>query len=397
MRRWSPILVLVAACDVPKPEIELYLSTGPAQECPAASCDEISLTCDSYLSIRVIDPEHPTTAFISQCEQITPNNRRDLCALSRISLEPIELPYRDFEVQVAVFPAEMITFDEATGAPRCPTGTTYDATDGFPIGTSSDPLPAIGGRAYYRTGDETIAVTLGCTDLAKLANPTCEGIAAVHARATVDDFDTHVSVDATEANRLSVSVGEPVDADPDVVLNPGNVATLERTTANPPAWAGDIEQLFNEHACVAVLDAEAQSTYTVSCVKADLLDDEVDLLGSRLTKTSLDGILGALGLTSVPVQGLTIGVVLDRGQPVGGLVVSAPGATVEYLSSNRTSVGGSSTTPGARGGVFVSRDAPFGTVFTTSRLAATASGIGGRIANKVTIVVLDVGTEIQPN
>ena len=107
-------------------------------------------------------------------------------------------------------------------------------------------------------------------------------------------------------------------------------------------------------------------------------------------------VLDALSLSQFPLDGMTVGVVIDGGTPVGGQVVSAPGATIEYLSSDRSTVGGTMTSGGPNGGVFVSRDAPFGTTFLTNRLGVTATKLGGLIQNKVTVVVLDLsnpGTE----
>jgi hypothetical protein len=298
----------------------------------------------------------------------------------------------DLEVQVALYPESMITTDPMTGADVCPSDTQYDAVNGFPI--ESEVSPAAGGRAFYRPGDETIFVTLGCTNLEAVNDAACVGVANVHVAASIDNFDTGLTVDPAQADHLSVGVGEPRSFGGTYVLNPGDITPLDRTVNFPPAWGTDVDHLFNTYACLSVLDDAAMSTTAVTCRAAAVTDGEIEFTGkpagARLTKPSLDQILSALSLT-FPSQGLTIGVVLDRnGDPLAGQVVSAPGATVQYLSSDRKSIVGTSTSGGVLGGVFVSTDAPFGTLFTTSipTPSSIATAIGGRIEGKVTLAIL---------
>jgi hypothetical protein len=388
--------VALCACDVPQAQLELALSPGPAQECPSTDCLDIPMPCAAWISIRVIDPAAPTTPYFSQCEKLAKNSKSDLCAIGTVDLAPHELPLRDLEVQVAVYPDSAITFD-ADNAPICPTGVTYDAASGFPVPTTS--TPALGGRSYYRPGDDHVTVTLGCTNLELIDNDTCIGMATTHVVATVDDFDTHVSVSTPEANRLALAVGEPRTIGVEYELTPGDVEPLALVpSVLPPAWSGE-SGLLAAHACLTVLDDTPQSTTTLTCRTASVLDDTIDFTsipGVRLTKSALDQILAALA-TPFPADGLTIGVVLDaNGNPRGGIAVQMPNPpdgiapTIRYLSSDRTSAGGTVTSSGLGGGVFVSTDAKFGQMFTATvgSPPQTVTALGGRIAGKVTIVVL---------
>ena len=113
--------------------------------------------------------------------------------------------------------------------------------------------------------------------------------------------------------------------------------------------------------------------------------------GVRLSKAALDQMLAALSLTSFPVHGLTIGIVLDpSGNSVANQVVTPSAGTVQYFAADRANVGGAKTTSS---GVWVSTDAPFGTTFSTfgGTPPTTVQRIGGLIDGKVTIVVLQFG------
>lgn len=398
MMRLAILLVALVACETPVPSLRIRLTEGPSQSCGTTSCSEVPLACKTWLSIRIIDPADPMAPFLSQCQPLSQTGDRDLCSVARVDLDPTPLPITDLEVQIALYPESMITKDPVTNEDICPSSTEYDAVNGFPI--ESEMAPALGGRAYYRPGDEIVTVTLGCTNLELVNDPTCVGLSTVHVSATVEDFDLTASVTEFEADRLSVGVGEPRSQNTVFVLNPGDVTALRRAVRAPPSWATDVP-LFTSTACLTVLDDAPQSTTAVTCTAASVVDDIVEFAGDptgvRLTKTSLDRILQALSLSQVPMQGMTIGIVLDRnGVPLPNQVVAAAGSTVLYLSSDRSSVAGSSTSGGPLGGVFISLDAPFGTTFSTSGGTPnqTPAALGGRIENKVTIVVLKFSAPI---
>lgn len=405
MKAWPYILLVLAACEAPDASLEIALSAGPAQECPSTNCGDIPMTCTSWISIRILDPAVPETPLQYTCEQLADRDRDDLCAIGTVELERRELPLKELEIQVAIFPADMITIDPDTLQPVCPTDVSYDAANGFPIARPGGNVPALGGRSFYHPGDDTMFVTLGCTDLEKIHNDACIGMTSVDISATVDDFDTHVSVGQFEANRLSVSVGEPRAAGTEYELNPSDLEPLSRETALPPSWRGDTG-LFTQYACLSVLDDTPQSTTTLTCQTASVLDEILDFTsrpGVRLTKQTLDEILAALSLAQFPAEGLTIGIVLDvNGNPRQGIKVETMSSepmitpTIRYLSSDRTTVDGTVTSSGQRGAVFVSTDAPFGTVFSAKVEPPfqQVEALGGRVAGKVTIVVLQFSDPI---
>jgi hypothetical protein len=74
------------------------------------------------------------------------------------------------------------------------------------------------------------------------------------------------------------------------------------------------------------------------------------------------------------------------------MVVTSAVGNVRYLTGqNMLSATSTSST-----GIFVAPDAPFGTMFSTSGPGRpTVTGIGGNVAGKITVVVLQVGNQ-QP-
>jgi len=393
------LAIVLAACDPPAPLMRLRLDDGAGQ-CPSTDCAMVPMTCRTWISIRVVDPSDPTAPYLSQCEEVPQDRKKDMCSLASVELKTDSLPLTTLEVQVSLFPEEMIGTDPMTGDPICPANTKYDATTGFPI--ASGETPAVGGRSFYRPGDEKVVVNLGCTDLESIAS--CGGAGAVTATAQVIDFDSRVISIAP----ISVAVGEPAPADPFWVLPSMQLDPLE--PAPGPSWIGTREKAFQNWACLSVLDDAPQSTSSVVCRQAgsgdaivswpnpaDAVPGKRASAGVRLSKAALDQMLSALSLAAFPTNGLTIGLVLDQnGLPVRDQTVTAvaPGApgppvTIEYFDDFRSTIGGTRTTTS---GAWASVDAPFGTIFSASSGAGfPVTRVGGAIVGKVTIVVLQYG------
>lgn len=400
MIRLALVAVLLAACDPPTPFLRLRLDDG-AGLCPSTDCMEVPMTCKTFISIRVVDPADPTAPYISQCEEVPPDRKKDMCSLSSIELDTTKLPLQTLEVQIALFPESMIGTDPITGDPLCPVGTSYDAATGFPV--ASDETPAVGGRSFYRPGDDKVTVTLGCTDLGAING--CSGAGAVAVSAQVNDFDSRV----TFTGPMTVSVGAPVPSAEFYILPTMRLQTLD--PAPGQTWAGSVDDPFMSYACLAVLDDAPQSTTTLVCREATAGDTLVTWpnpsdatpgkragAGVRLSKAALDQLLAALSMQSFPEHGVTIGLVLDRnGDAVPNQMVAAtapvgstrPPPTVQYFSIDRSMVGGTRTTGS---GVWASTDAEFGTTFSaTSGVGLPVTRIGGQIDGRVTIVVLQFG------
>lgn len=389
--------LVLAACSPPSPELHLRLDDSTVGQCPSPDCMAVPIRCKTFMGIRIVDPAEPLVPYLTQCEEVPPNNKKNLCSIGGVNLKDQSLPLRDLEVQVALFPESMITRD-GNGDPVCPADTRYDASSGFPV--ASEVTPAVGGRTFYHPGDDKVVVPLGCTNLELIQG--CGGGGAIPVTAQVNDFDSGV----TFTGEISVSVGEPVINDPFHVLGSSQLHVLEPMPGR--RWTGNIDHAFPNFACLAVLDDAPQSTTSVVCrramasdmalswprVPSDLeLDDELRVgSGVRLSKAALDQLLAALSLSSFPTHGLTIGIVLDKnGNPVANQMVTSLDGSIVYLSSSRTSVGGTRT---SASGVFASLDAPFGTVFTAvgGTPMRAHSRVGGNIDGKITIVVLQFTT-----
>lgn len=376
----------VAACGTPAPQLRIRFAGSSSQACPSADCDRVPLPCDAVMSIRIIDPDDPTHAYLDQCTSVPPNLGYNACSLRGVDLEPMPIPVRDAEVQIAVFPRSALPAGE-NGDPVCPKDTQYSAADGYPVEQS--PAPALGGSAFYHPGDEIVSVTLGCTNLSPAqAGAACTSTGTGSITATVDDFDTRLPVTSGPqgvARALYVWVGEPRSLDGQVVLGPLDTVPLHLDGGAPPTWSAAGSREFNQHACVEVLEDVAQATATLRCTPVPV----AELKGTRLAKKTLDSVLGSLSLSEVPDEGLTIGIVVDTLlRPAPGYVVTPP---VTYLSPGGVAGGTTTSTTG----IFVSRDAPFGTTFSAAGANATVPAIGGLVAGKVTIVFVPLADPAQ--
>ncbi|MGH2897670.1 MAG: hypothetical protein ACRDMZ_03275, partial [Solirubrobacteraceae bacterium] len=325
-----------------------------------------------------------------------------MCSLGGVELEPQTLiPVTDLIVEVAVFPASMIPSDPKTGELQCPQHIKYSGANGFP--QENSPAPVLGGRAFYHPGDATVNVTLGCTDLAMLEQ-SCATSDLVNVTATVEDFETLSSVQASSAgiaSQLRVSVGEPRMLDSGFALRVSDSRALDlvssTTSSSVSIWQRDVDLQFHDFVCVDVVEAVAQTTAVLRCRPMGT-SSRVEGTGMWISRTEVQRILSALTpLAPLPLKfpdnGLTIGVVVDQAAiGVPGMVVTSAVGSVRYLTGqNMLSATSTSTT-----GIFVAPDAPFGTMFSTSGPGRpTVTGIGGNVAGKITVVVLQVGNQ-QP-
>jgi hypothetical protein len=397
------VALAAAACNTPVPALRLQLATGDTQACPSANCQDIKLPCDVVMSVRIADPEDTAEPFYSDCLPVPFDPNHTLCSLARIELDDrVLLPVRDLEVQIAVYPASAAVPDpEAPSGLRCPTNVKYSAATGYPVEQS--PGPALGGRAFYRPGDETVMVTLGCTDLPSIAQ-SCALPVSSRVVATVDDFETLFPVPpGGAASQLRVSVGEPRLLDGVYTLTSESTHPLPQVISNDPvptvaSWADDVDLTFERHVCVEVFETVAETTGVLRCTEVGSADQLRDLHGVRMAKEALAKVLGAMGSSpsaplAFPDTGLTIGIVADQfSKPIEGMIVNAANSvseptTIRYLSREGTFTEGATS----RTGIFVSTDAPFGTMFYTSGGPGgrqEIAGVGGLVSGRVTVVIL---------
>lgn len=403
----ASLLLLAAAlgaCETPPLKVAFAVSGGPAQACPSTSCSDVTMLCDAVLNVRILRPSEPQAPYLSLCEPVPPNRNRDLCSIASVDLPARELPNETLEVQVMIWPLKAVKVDPVTQELDCreidgkPTSIGF-GLHGFP--EESTPSPALGGRAFFHPGDGQTVVTLGCSDLDSVNRPICFGTSSFQIAATVNDFRTPTTtVFSTDAQNLRVSVGEPRydDGADTYVFGPSDKRQINRiddTTGLLPAWGAFLDD-FEVHttACIEVYEDSGPTIATVRCRPVTPGELRLDFVGIWLDASRLAEIRRmALGLLDFPPDGLTIGLVLDDNGDLASNVRITPevgGSTVKYLSVDGTAVipGGTSTTAS---GLFVSQDAPYGTRFNAiGPTLQTASGIGGLISGKVTIVLLQL-------
>jgi len=392
----------LAGCNTPTPSLRLSLAGPPSQACPNVDCAKVEMLCPTVMSIRIVDPSDPTAPSLHQCVYVPPNLHHDMCSLARVDLSSDPIPVRDMEVQIALYPKSMIPLDPATDELLCPANVEYSASTGFPV--EQAPAPALGGHAFYHPGDEFVDVTLGCTDLDAI-NKSCATDNPVTVTATVDEFDSRfpVSASSTTAAGLRVSVGEPRTQGSSFVLTPRDAHDLAPADVDPgggavATWVADIQNLaLNKFVCVEVLDEDAQTPAVLQCRQASA-SQPLNLTGVWISRETVANILQSISSDpwpTFPPEGLTVGLVIDEGlTPAPGIVVTSsadhpdslgtPGS-VKYLAKDGA-LGGNATSPL---GIFVSRDAPFGTQFSVGGPGRqTVVGYGGLVAGKITVVIL---------
>lgn len=393
-------LASAGGCGVPTPHIEIDYSRGKDQTCPGdGDCSAVLLPCDAVESIRIVDPDdpyNPDKRHLEQCERVRADKLADACSINSVNLDSKPLPLKDLEVEIAVFPGAALSVDPKTGDPICP-DVHYNSATGYPFPTGHDVIPALGGKGYYHPGDTAVTVRLGCTDLSAMnAGLACTNPQTGALTATVEDFTTRVPVSVGpggDADHLFVSVGEPRSFDGGFVLNPADAIALHLDDHEVPLWSAPSSQMFTKYACVEVLEDVPQAVATLRCIQAT--DPLPKLTGMRVIKRQVQDALTALGLsgTDFPAEGLTIGIVLD-GQDAGlenYIVTATPGSgggtggTVTYMTTMENDPPINMT---SKNGIFLSRDAPFGTIFSARGQTAMAPAVGGLVAGKITVVVI---------
>jgi len=392
------VVVIAAACgEEPMPlNIRYELTATANQACPSTECAEIPVTCDAVLQIRVVDPDDPSQAYVSVCLPI--DRPRTLCEISRDDLPAgLELPAGRVEVQVAVYPRAAATLDE-DGALVCPPNPQFGA-DGFPV--LVEPVPAVGGRGYAESDVEQIVVELGCTNLGLLADERCSPNDSTLVSTGVTDFDTRLVVDPVTAATLTVSAGEPTPRlDPITqelryALDPATAFPLPQTQAAPvPAWQAEIETLFDEYACVQVLEDTPQATTAIACRHVEAGAPEVDLTGYRVARTTVEEVLAAVGEDAFPAHGLVLGIVVNHlGLPASGIEIMPSMGTLAYLDPTGTAVTGGSATTSS--GLFVSDDVPFDASWSVlGPQPPVAPPVGGLVNGKLTVVFIQLDLPI---
>lgn len=376
--------------------IHLALSQGEEFHCPSPTCAGIAVSCESKVSIRIVDAADPSTVYLSRCLLLA--EATNLCAVSSLDLTggagmtAPAVPNRMVRIEVLIWPRVDLTDDQ------CPTNVEFDSR-GMPV--AIDPAPAVGGQKYFLAGSSDIAeVELGCLDAGALNDLTCRMPGTTRVRAVVDDFDTRLSLPGTIADNISVAAGVPVArTNPDTQLIEWSLDTaqrdLDRTLAEPvPGWQKDLDLGGAATACVQTLEKGTQQTPAIACHAISPADREIDLRGFRLAKSALNGVIGVLRLPGVPDNGIVVGIVVDHlGRAVAGATVLPSKGSIRYLNGDRTALTEDTVTSSS--GVFVSQDVPFDATWIatdTQGLAPSETPIGGLLVGAATVIVI----QLQP-
>ncbi len=358
--------------------------------------------CGATLSVRIVnadtlgsdaalgsDAGTSATLYGDYCQAIEPSD--DLCALGDVQLTFDNIPTRTMQVQVAVWPPP-----PEGQEPTCPTDV-FDLR-GIPIDKA--PQPAFGGVAFLEAGkDEVAEVMLACRDPQLVDEPECLRTNKVTVR--LDDMQNLVPVRIEDAPSLSVAVGEPrqdtTKEPPEWVITPTDTyqMALSQPTSIPPLWNRDNVPAFTQHACVLVAQDLPQPSTAVSCTNDLTLENDgrLDLSGLMLPESLLDQLLSAANIAALPSEGIVVGRVVDSvGAPLAGVTVKPNpdnNVNILYVDASRTSV--SPLGPTSADGFFLSRDAPFDTVWeatdTDGRVQA-GDFRAGLVSGKVSVVVI---------
>jgi hypothetical protein len=385
------VLALLAACGGDGDSVGLHLSwrTSGSMPCPAATCASMELLCDATVSVRIIDAEDPTRIYVDRCLPL--DAAGDLCGLGALPIGGDQLPTTAVRVQVSIWPRDAV-------GDQCPANVSYDL-QGLPqlLGNT----PAIGGEQLTRLGDRDVELALACPNIDALASEVCLAGRPVQVNAGVDDFAQGRSVDATTADYLILSAGEPEPAtagEPQWELVPTKLSQLVPETGGrgDPTWTGVLDPAVQGVVCLEVLH-RTEGTPTATCRTMPSAVRTLELSGGYVDPALRGRVLTALGLAALPPEGLVVGRVVDRnGAPVPGVSVSAvPAATAVYISDDGARIDASITETSASG-LFVSDDAGPGTTWSVggsspAPVPASTPAIGARIRGHLTVVELVLG------
>jgi hypothetical protein len=386
--------VVGAACtpDSVPFEIEFRLD----EECGGSRCEQIMTRCDAAIGLQIVDAASGEL-YVDQCTVVEGGTQ--LCdLLDEFEIDPELLPNRMIRIELAIWPLEEEEVED-----RCPE-IVFTAGGEY---QSGQPAPAIAGRGYFEVGSNDVApLTLGCVYKELLDAAECRTDTTPHISTLVIDFDNRLPVPSTFSTRLEVSVAEPTfnQVTEEWSINQGDLVDLMVTALLPDLrWETDYPFNFAKTACLQVLSNDIGAAATIRCYPAsptDLTGNLLDAEGTFLEEGTLDKIQQALGGGPLPMEGLVVGQVLDmNGNPAEGATVSPSFGTVQYLSPDLTATDGLTATSSS--GAFVSTDAPFEgesgetNFWNANRLDEFTPDevIGGRVNDKVTIVILKFGTE----
>jgi hypothetical protein len=390
--RWSVVAIAVVMAMSCGPSDDVFrlriLWRDSDQGCPPRTptaerrCEAIAMTCDAKMRIRVVDAEDPNLPYYTHCFDLPAGG--DACKLGELAIVPSEIPNTMVKVQVAVWAAGSLGPDDVA-ADGCPV--TAEFVNGVP--KLENPLPALGGEAYFDVGhDRTAEVELGCPNLAALDCPDT----SVTVVATLYDLGV-VRQTARDVPRLTVKLGVPVDqGDGTYTINQAQLVELTATDGEEPTWRLRLDYRPEGVQCLWVLYQAPQSTAALTCFDTviDEVRGELRARGFVVKPSDVDNVLKSMDLQLFPDRGMVIGLVVNgvNLQVAGAVVSPTPLSPIHYPSPLFPPVARAST---SELGMFVSLEAPFDawwSAFDETGAVDDASARGGLVAEHVSVVLI---------
>lgn len=364
--------------------------------------------CGAVLSVRIVDADtlgsdagpgsdasSSATLYGDYCGVLAAPDQDagGLCAVRKEDISFPNIPTRTMQVQVAIWPPPPEGQDAG-----CPT----DVFDLRGIPLDKAPQPAFGGVGYLEAGkDKEVEVMLACRDPQLIDEPACLSTSTV--TVTLEDMQNLVPVRAEDAPLLRVDVAEPAidfKTDPPqwVITEPTLHKAFYQDGRIPPTWEATDVPTFIEHACVQVSQSDVPQPASVVTCTDDLSlenDGTLALDGLMLPESVLEQLLSAANIAALPSSGIVIGRVVDAvGAPLAGVTVKPNpdnNVNLQYVDATRTTV--SPFGPTSADGFFLSRDAPFDTVWEATDSAGRVQAgefRAGLVSGKVSVVVIQM-------
>jgi hypothetical protein len=383
------------------------VAEGATSGCgPQAACANYPMRCGAKIMVRIVDAAE-TEVLGEICQTVSNSELVDAGAEGVPPLTLCELRPTGSQATLRGIPFQMVRIQVAVWAPNdpddaeCPAGDIFDGLGG--LRSNFNPQPAFGGAVYFdmNRSDSQVWVDLRCSDVEQINADWCEmGSDSTPIVARVDDLSTGITVSEVQAEKLDVAAAEPrpTSGSPDTIeYEIPNDALLHLSHAvepggQPPTFTGEETGEIEGTLCVVVEETGARTQAAV-CEDVVAGTSPVELRGIRVSDELMEDFLGILGQERFPSSGMVIGRVLDHnGSPLEAVTLSVSGqpeVVVEYLNENRTAFDGAAT---ASHGYFISRNAPFGSVWLAfhpdGRREAAGTLRTGVIQNRISPLIL---------
>ena len=81
----------------------LILERGDSFRCPSDACENVPMSCDAMMLVRIVDATDDNVAYVSECFPVAAQGT--VCALADVSLPAERIPNGVVRIQVAVWRA----------------------------------------------------------------------------------------------------------------------------------------------------------------------------------------------------------------------------------------------------------------------------------------------------